>query len=262
MPRGFESLVVEQCLFASQILLTKVDKLTEVELLRVAAAVSDINPSVAIDGIHYGHMAFERIAAMPEYDYHRVEVLSRELEAMDDERGTQDGIASLVIDDPRPLHPARLHRLFTTALPQQCYRSKGFFWLPSRDDRVLAWSQAAGQIGLEAIGYWKAGVLGEARPNRAQRRAAQKAGDRIVAGGGRLTQLEREVLVERMKDLDPRFGDRRTQLTLIGERAETELFRDLLMDCFCTEQEILRWQKGGSFDDPWPTATLELQATE
>nr|WP_324090098.1 GTP-binding protein [Klebsiella pneumoniae] len=36
------------------------------------------------------------------------------------------------------------------------YRSKGFFWLPGRDDLAL-WNQAAGSINLEFIATGKPG---------------------------------------------------------------------------------------------------------
>ncbi|WAH61973.1 GTP-binding protein (plasmid) [Pseudomonas silvicola] len=53
------------------------------------------------------------------------------------------------------------------------YRSKGFFWLPTRDDLALLWNQATGSISLEFISYWKAGILNHRdSPLTAEERAA------------------------------------------------------------------------------------------
>jgi hypothetical protein len=50
----------------------------------------------------------------------------------------------------------------------------------------------------------------------------------------------------------PVFGDRLNELTIIGTLRDRELFMPGLAACLCTEEEIIRWQFGGSFDDPWP----------
>ena len=57
---------------------------------------------------------------------------------------------------------------------------------------------------------------------------------------------------ERLAQETGRFGDRRCQLTVIGDVTQVDPFTDALRRCFLTEDEIEHWQSGGSFPDPWP----------
>ena len=40
--------------------------------------------------------------------------------------------------------------------------------------------------------------------------------------------------------------------TVIGDKNQVDQFTESLMECFLTEDEILRWQSGETFPDPWP----------
>jgi hypothetical protein len=63
---------------------------------------------------------------------------------------------------------------------------------------------------------------------------------------------ETTMLREELIGSHPLFGDRLNELTIIGTLRDRELFMPGLAACLCTEEEIIRWQSGGSFDDPWP----------
>jgi hypothetical protein len=52
---------------------------------------------------------------------------------------------------------------------------------------------------------------------------------------------------------------RRNELTIIGTLRDRELFMPELAACLCTEEEIIRWQSGGSYDDPWPVTLRKLE---
>ncbi|ENI4126234.1 cobalamin biosynthesis protein CobW, partial [Klebsiella pneumoniae] len=47
-------------------------------------------------------------------------------------------------------------------------------------------------------------------------------------------------------------------LTVIGESGEIDDFALALRQCLLTEEEILWWQQGGIFHDPWPTKVARL----
>ena len=61
-------------------------------------------------------------------------------------------------------------------------------------------------------------------------------------------------LEQQLSALDPRFGDRLNEITVIGTQRHREYFVGQLQTCFCTEAEIQHWQQGGRFQDPWPQA--------
>ena len=234
--RGIENLLVEQMMFSSQLLLTKHDRLPFLVVEQVALALQPINPHIAITAVPWGNLSLDTLLSMPDYDHHRVALLSKELESVVDDAGP---VTSRVIRDERPFHPQRLWDTCHQLMGQGIWRSKGFFWLPGRDDLALLWNQAAGSISLEFISYWKAGVLNHSdSPLTAEEKAALR--DQITRTGGR-------------------FGDRHCHLTVIGTAQEADTFTAALERCFLTEAEIDRWEKGDVFVDPWPHKISRLK---
>lgn len=57
------------------------------------------------------------------------------------------GISSFVFRDQRPFHPQRFWRYVQNDWDARIFRSKGLFWLASRPDEALNWSQAGGSMG-------------------------------------------------------------------------------------------------------------------
>jgi len=57
----------------------------------------------------------------------------------------------------------------------------------------------------------------------------------------------------------PAFGDRACELTVIGQEADRAVFVRELQACFCTPDEVAAWQRGESFDDPWPRTLRRLE---
>ncbi|MFK3705482.1 G3E family GTPase [Raoultella sp. BIGb0138] len=240
--RGTENLLAEQVLFCSHLLLTKNDRLPFAHIAAMAKSLHVINPYVSVLAVPWGNLPLADVFAASEYDFERVATLIAELEDDLESGGEQShAIAARVLEDDRPFHPQRLWDTYHRFLGTGIHRSKGFFWLPSRDDLALLWNQAAGSISLGFVSYWKAGVLTHADP--------------------RLTAEEREVLRRQLHQQWPgRFGDRRCRLTVIGQRSELEPFVAALKRCFLTEAEIDHWAAGGTFADPWPRRVARLQA--
>jgi G3E family GTPase len=235
---GTETVLAEQIAFASDIYLTKTDRIADGEVDHLVAAVHALNPAAAVSVVRFGNIRLDSVLSLPAYDVQAVRLLSRQIDAADRRRVDSDPIVSLVLDDPRPFHPGRLWDAFTTAMPRELHRSKGFTWLPSRDDQVLVWNQAAGGIGLEILGYWRSGILAHVDNDLT---AEEIAGLRSTVATG-----------------DAVFGDRRTQITLIGPAGPAGAFLDLLGSCLLTPDEVDRWAAGGAFEDPWPTRRVVL----
>lgn len=235
--RGIANLLAEQIMFCSQLVLTKNDRLPHEVVTAVAQSVHPLNPQVAIIAVPWGNLRLETLLAMPTYDFYRVRQLIDELEDEIDAVAPDDGsppyaLSYRVLEDDRPFHPQRLwdtcHRFMSCGI----YRSKGFFWLPGRDDLALLWSQAAASINLEFVSYWKAGVLNHT--------------------DNALSAEERAILQRQIAAMPGRFGDRRCRLTVIGNDGDIDDFVASLKRCWLTEPEIRWWQSGGVFPDPWP----------
>ncbi|MEM9012407.1 MAG: GTP-binding protein [Pseudomonadota bacterium] len=245
--RGVENLLAEQIMFANRILLSKSDKVPQDILRHVAEAVHPLNPYADILGMQWGNLKLDKVLAMPAYDYARVETLGAELSEWEAAQGSAPmaepesyAIGSRVVNDPRPFHPQRLWDVYNRFLGIGIYRSKGFFWLPSRDNLVLLWNQTAGNVGLGIVNYWKISALEDDSLN--------------------LSEWEETAMREKLAGLHPDFGDRRCRLTVIGQEAELDTFVEALRGCFCTEEEIAAWKNGAAFDDPWPQTVATLSS--
>ncbi|MEM9587163.1 MAG: GTP-binding protein [Planctomycetota bacterium] len=233
--RDTTNLLVEQVMFCSHLLLTKADRIGEGKLRSIANHIHQLNPFVSVASVPWGNLPIDDVLAMPEYDYARVAQLIDELSPVLESESLSDrpfDLATRVIKDDRPFHPDRLWNVCQNQLGQQIYRSKGFFYLPTRDEMSLLWNQAAGGIALELIGYWRAGILDD--PNNG------------------LDEVELRGLRERLASETGRFGDRRCHLTVIGDKDQVDHFSESLRGCFLTDEEIDHWQSGGDFPDPWP----------
>ncbi len=241
--RDTTNLLVEQVMFASHVFITKADRMAEEHLRPVAEALHALNPLVSVGSLPFGNLELEDALALPGYDYGRVEELARELKpvlAAEDAAGRPYAMATRVLEDDRPFHPLRLWKTCNEHLGQHIYRSKGFFYLASRDDTSLLWNQAASGVALELIGYWRAGILEDDDHG--------------------LGEDEVEGLRQMLEGEPGRFGDRRCSLTVIGDQTQVETFTEALRACFLTDDEITHWQSGGTFEDPWPESyeTREL----
>jgi G3E family GTPase len=233
--RDTTNLLVEQILFCSHVLLTKADRIAEERIQVIAKSINELNPFVPVMSLPWGNLPLDDLQSMPEYDYHRVQALIEELSpSLEVESGDDRpyDLATRVIKDDRPFHPQRLWDTCTQHLGDKIYRSKGFFYLCSRDGVSLLWNQAAAGINLDLVGFWRVGILEDENSN--------------------LDEVERAGLREMMAKEPGRFGDRHCHLTVIGDKNQVDQFTESLMQCFLTEAEILRWQAGERFPDPWP----------
>ena len=219
--RGPVNLLVEQILFSSNIILTKTDKVDENDIQEIYNQVKQLNPYAHINSVVHGNLSIEFLFNLKEYNYFNVAKLFNELQPILDQEEKIDkpyNLASNVIKDDRPFHPERLWQVCHKFLDKRIYRSKGFFWLASRNSQSLLWNQAASGINLEIIGTWRASIL-EDRENK-------------------LLPEEVKAIKEILSNQKGRFGDRCCDLTVIGDIDHIDRFTDKLKTCFLTEDEI------------------------
>jgi G3E family GTPase len=199
--RDTVNLLVEQILFCSHLFITKADKIEKDKLPDIATYAQELNPSASVHSVLFGKLTIESLFELEEYNYSNVSQLIEELKPILELEKNADSpydITTRVIRDDRPFHPQRLWDVCHQFLDKRIYRSKGFFWLASRDKDALLWQQAAGGISLELIGSWRSGIVED------------KNND--------LSQMEIEKLKEMLADESGRFGDRYCELTVIGDK--------------------------------------------
>lgn len=237
------NLLVEQILFCSHLIITKTDRIEAEKLPDIATYIQQINPSASTHSVIFGKLTIESLFDLQEYNYFKVDQLIKELKPVlqADEHGDKPyNLESIVIEDDRPFHPQRLWDICHQYLDKRIYRSKGFFWLASRDKHSYLWQQAAGGISLEIIGSWRVGIVEDENHG--------------------LSNMEIESLKELLLKESGRFGDRHCALTVIGDKAGIKKFTDKLTSCFLTEKEIELWNTGHQFDDPWPKNVVRMKS--
>lgn len=232
------NLLVEQILFCSHLILTKSDRIQKDKLELMASHIKDINPLVTSHPIVYGQLTFESLYEIKDYNFFNVEQLIKELDPLPEKSDRPYRIRTIVIKDDRPFHPKRLWEVCHNYLDEKIYRSKGFFWLASRDEHVLLWSQSSGDIGLEILGTWRIAILEDEN--------------------NRLIDEEISFLQKKLSKETSLFGDRHCKLTVIGDKEKVDIFAEKLKTCFLSEEEVELWRNGFDFEDPWPQSFKKI----
>ena len=239
--RDTVNLLVEQIMFCSHLILTKADRIQQEKLPEIATHVKGINPFASTHSVLFGKLKIESLFELEDYDFFKVNQLIEELKPIIELEQQGDrpyNLATRIIKDDRPFHPQRLWDICHDYLDQRIYRSKGIFWLASRDQHSLLWNQAAGGISLELIGSWRSGILEQENNN--------------------LSSQEIDLLKQKLSEENGRFGDRHCDLTVIGDKMQVDRFTAALESCFLTEKEIELWENKHEFEDPWPKNIVRL----
>jgi len=136
------------------------------------------------------------------------------------------GISSTVYRRHRPFHPARFSDWIENHWPSAVVRSKGFLWLATRNQMVIIFGQAGSSIQIEDGGDWLAD----------------------------LPESEREDVLEAYPEVrdtwHPVWGDRKTELVLIGIEMDEDAVAEALDECLLTDDEMD--EDWSDFDDPLP----------
>jgi G3E family GTPase len=128
--------------------------------------------------------------------------------------GEEDGVASLVWERRRPLHPARLYAALDQLVPA-AQRSRGRFWLANRPGMMLGWDAAGGSLAVDDCGPWLACLPDEEWERYSPER-------RVAAAA----------------EWDPRYGDRVQLLVFTAQGLDVDGITELLDSCLLTDEEL------------------------
>lgn len=127
------------------------------------------------------------------------------------------GISSFTYKSKRPFHPMRFVE-WCDQMPESIVRAKGIVWSARHQDVALLLSQAGSSAKIEPVSYWVAAL-----PKAQQQDVFQQS-------------------PEVLEDWDEEFGDRMTQLVIIGIDLNREDIIKQLDNCLLTDEE---------FHNPW-----------
>ncbi|WP_154857853.1 GTP-binding protein [Cyclobacterium xiamenense] len=229
--RSIVNLLTDQIEFANVILLNKTDLVSEERLRLLEGMLRKLNPEARIIRSSYGQVDPKEILHTKLFDYDRAEQSAGWIKELNNEHlpETEEyGISSFVFRDPRPFHPERFWQYVNQRWPAGIIRSKGLFWLASRPDQALIWSQAGGSLKAEVFGRWLAASTPQERLLHPQ-------------------FLENRIEIE--KKWDTTWGDRMNELVIIGQDLNREEISQELRDCL--DHSVLP-HSVPSYPDPWP----------
>ena len=237
--RTIVNLLTDQVEFANVIILNKSDLVTEERLGLLEKTLLKLNPTAKVIKTSYSKVNPKEILNTGLFDYEVAEQSAgwlKELELA--QKGishtpeTEEyGISSFVYQNPRPFHPKRFMDYLSTDFPSTIVRSKGIFWIASRPDKAILWSQAGGSLKAESYGRWWASVP-------MKRRASNPA----------YLENQKEIQAK----WDKKWGDRLNELVFIGQDMDKEEIISDLDSCLLTDYEIIGMEAGNLIQDDWP----------
>lgn len=233
--RTIVNLLTDQIEFANVIILNKTDLVDTKTTELLKAAIHKLNPGAKIISSSFGKVAPREILHTGLFDFEEAQNSAgwqKELEAESHTPETEEyGIGSFVFRSQKPFHPERFWKYLNEDYPAEIIRAKGLFWLASRPDDALSFSQAGGSSRMEKAGFWWCSMPMKERLNYPSFVANQ-------------TYIESK--------WSKQWGDRLNELVFIGQHMNKENILSNLEKCLLNDDEIISFQNKKVFKDPFP----------
>lgn len=238
--RTIVNLLTDQIEFANVIILNKTDLVDKEHLGILRACIKKLNQSAKIIETTYSEISPKEILNTSLFNFEEAEQSAGWMEELEKDEHTPEteeyGISSFVFRSKKPFDPVRFWNYLQNKFPTSIIRSKGLFWLSSRPDQALVWSQAGGSLKAEGAGVWWASMLFHERIKY-------------------LPFVENQKQIE--SEWDKLFGDRKNEIVFIGQNMDEKLIKDELELCLSTDDEInsREWKSG--YSDEWPVERMK-----
>lgn len=233
--RTIVNLLTDQIEFANVILLNKTDLVSKEQLGVLKAALHKLNPSAKIITASFGKVNPNEILNTGLFNFEEAEQSTGWIEELNKGEHTPEteeyGIGSFVFYTKKPFDPNRFWQYVQHKFPGTIIRSKGLFWLASRPEQAIVWSQAGGSLRADNAGVWWSSMSYQERTQY-------------------LAFLENQKTIE--EGWDKNFGDRNNEIVFIGQAMNEKQIRADLEACLSTDEELAsgKWKLG--YNDDWP----------
>lgn len=233
--RTIVNLLTDQIEFANVIILNKTDLADEKTVGLLRAAIKKLNPDATIISTSFSTVSIKEILHTKRFNFEEAQMSAgwqKELEAGEHKPETEEyGISSFVFRNPKPFHPGRFWDYLNEAYPAGILRAKGLFWLASRPNDALNFSQAGGSSRLEKAGVWW---------------CSMPYADRIR----HQSFVDNRTYIE--SKWSKQWGDRMNELVFIGQDIEKEKMIADLENCLLQENEQYLFDNKLAIADPFP----------
>ncbi|GEM65103.1 putative metal chaperone YciC [Sphingobacterium faecium NBRC 15299] len=234
--RTIVNLLTDQIEFANVIILNKTDLVDAGTVGVLKAAIHKLNPGAKIISSVFGKVSPKEVLNTKLFDFDEAQNSAgwqKELESEQHTPETEEyGISSFVFRNQRPFHPERFWHYLNHQYPAGIIRAKGLFWLASRRDEALNFSQAGGSSRLETAGVWWISM-------------------------SYFERIQFEIYFANKDYIEGRWskqwGDRINELVFIGQEINENKVRMDLEKCLLQEDEFYLFDKNIRFEDPFPT---------
>jgi G3E family GTPase len=233
--RTIVNLLTDQIEFANIIILNKTDLVDRESLGLLEAAIKKLNPTAKIIQSKFGKVDLKNVLNTRLFDFEEAQNSAgwqKELEGGNHSPETEEyGISSFVFRNHKPFHPERYWNYLSNQYPNSIIRSKGLFWLASRPDVAISFSQAGGSSRIESAGVWW---------------ASMEFSERIKYP----SFIENKSYIE--DKWDKNWGDRLTELVFIGQNMNKEQIILDLENCLINAGDNYDLNKVETISDPFP----------
>jgi G3E family GTPase len=234
--RTIADLLVDQVEFADVLVINKADRVDADALGHLEAILAHLNPDAERIVTERGRVDPARLLGTGRFDFAKAEAApgwQKELAGEHIPETEEYGIGSFVYRARRPFHPERLWHVVLEGI-EGTLRAKGFFWIATRPDWMIAWAQAGQMLEIQPVGHWFAAT----------------PADQWAIDEEQREQLEALWHVE--------LGDRRQELVFIGQAFDRAAITARLDACLLTEAELALGPSGWqAFRDPFPAWRID-----
>jgi G3E family GTPase len=233
--RTIVNLLTDQIEFANIIILNKTDLVDRNSIGLLEAALRKLNPAAKIIRSEFGKVDLKEVLNTRLFDFEEAQNSAgwqKELEGGVHAPETEEyGISSFVFKTNKPFHPEKFWNYLSNQYPISIIRAKGLFWLASRPDVAISFSQAGGSSRIESAGVWW---------------ASMEYSERIQYS----SFIENKEYIE--GKWDKKWGDRQTELVFIGQDMEKNQIIADLENCLLSEEENYNLIDFKKIEDPFP----------
>ena len=233
--RTIVNLLTDQIEFANVIILNKTDLVSNEIIGLLEITLHKLNPDAKIIKSEFSKVNPNEILNTGLFDFETAQLSAgwqKELEAENHTPETEEyGISSFVFRNPKPFHPERLWNYLNIEYPDTVIRAKGLFWLASRPEQALNFSQAGGSSRLERAGVWW---------------CSMSMSERLMYN----SFIENQAYIE--NKWDKLWGDRMNELVFIGQYIEKDKMISNLEECLLRDDENYLFENNFKFIDPFP----------
>ncbi|QHW36436.1 GTP-binding protein [Staphylococcus ursi] len=218
--RTIADLLIDQIEFCDVLILNKIDLVSEEEANRLEAMLRKLQPTAKFIRTVNAAVNIDEVLETGRFNFEASSQSAgwlKELEAGGHATHTPEteeyGISSFVYRRRLPFHAERFNT-FLENMSESIVRAKGIAWLAQYNNVACLVSQAGTAVDIHPVTFWVASMPKAERAAILQERPDVRA------------------------DWDPEYGDRHTQLVIIGIDLDEAAITAQLDECLLNSQEI------------------------